>query len=221
MVKKLISFSIWGDKPLYLDGAVRCAQSSKDFYPDYTCRFYHDNTVPGEYLMKFVDAGAEIRLMPRSIDVLGMYWRFRPMFEDNENIERFLVRDTDCAFTRREVDAVREWESNGKPFHIIRDNRVHNIPILGGTWGAIPGCIQGFQIAMESWLSHVQPMPSQHEGRLYHGTDQLFLGWYVWPRVFMNHTAHIRSGENNLKFTGEEIELPPLEENGHYVGQVA
>ena len=216
---KLISFSLWGDKPLYVEGAVRCARNSPKVLPDYTCRFYIDDSVTQETISKLTEAGAQIRVMPRAPDVLGMYWRFRPIFEDNAGVERFLVRDTDCDITAgREVPAIREWEQSGKLFHVIRDNRVHNIPILGGTWGAIPGCVPGFEIAMLAWLSRVQPAPSQHPGRLYHGTDQMFLGWYVWPRVINCHLAHIRAGEPGLKFTGEEVELPPLPENGHFVG---
>lgn len=220
MPKKIISYAFWGREPLYAEGAVRNARHDPEVLPDYTCRFYIDDTVTDEARKAIESTGAEIYVMSRSVDVLGMFWRFRPMYTENADIERFIVRDTDCVITAdREVPAIREWESSGKSFHIIRDNRVHNIPILGGTWGAVPWCVDNFEIAMQAFLSRVQPTVSQHTKRLYHGCDQQFLCWYVWPRVLNSHLAHVRAGERGLLFTGEEKELPPLEDGGHFVGE--
>lgn len=139
------------------------------------------------------------------------------MFDD-PSIERFLVRDTDSKFTSREVDMVHEWEESGKPFHIIRDNPSHNVPILGGTWGAIPGCIPQFRERMAWWLSNVKPDERNPRG-LFHGTDQIFLAGVAWPFIEKNHLAHVQAGCDSLKFTGNEIEVPPPAD-GHYVGAV-
>ena len=45
--KKVISFSLWGDKPIYNIGAIRNAITAKEVYPDFECWFYiHKESVP-------------------------------------------------------------------------------------------------------------------------------------------------------------------------------
>lgn len=217
-MKKIISFSLWGQNPLYCNGAIANAEMRPDFYPEWICRYYLDDSIPEGMADRLRAFGCEVIVMPRSVDVLGMYWRFRPMFDDPD-IERFIVRDLDSKFTKREVRMVDEWTASGKPFHIVRDNPSHNVTILGGTWGAIPGCVPGFKDRMSHWLSMVQPEPRNPRG-LFHGTDQIFLHACVWPFIKDNHCCHILAGCDKLKFNGQEIEVPEPEDR-HYVGMVA
>ena len=37
---KLITFSLWGQDPKYLVGAIRNAELASEIYPDWICRFY-------------------------------------------------------------------------------------------------------------------------------------------------------------------------------------
>jgi hypothetical protein len=216
-MKKIISFSLWGNNPLYTNGAIWNAEHSKDFYPNWVCRFYHDDTVDKEILQKIQDTGAELVLMEKSIDVLGLYWRFHPMFDDDK-IERFIVRDTDSRFTDREVKMVNEWVESKKSFHIIRDCESHQTFILGGTWGAIPGCVQNFDVKLATWLSIIQPCKQNPRG-LYHGSDQIFLGRYIWPVIVSDHIAHVRANIQKIKYLSTDIEVPDPEDK-HYVGMV-
>ena len=39
-MKRLITFSLWGDNPFYTEGAYRNAELAKEIYPDWICRFY-------------------------------------------------------------------------------------------------------------------------------------------------------------------------------------
>jgi len=34
-MKKIISFSLWGDNPVYTQGAIRNAELAKEIYPDW------------------------------------------------------------------------------------------------------------------------------------------------------------------------------------------
>jgi len=217
-MKKIISFSLWGNEPLYINGAISNIINSQKFYPGWICRFYIDESIDKDLQEKILSFGnTEIKIMPKAEDVLGMFWRFAPMWDDLE-IERFIVRDTDCQPTKREVNAVNEWITSEKPFHIIRDNHYHYVPILGGTWGAIPGCIPNMQKDISEFLLTVQETKSQHKSRKFHGVDQIFLYNFVWPIIKDNHIAHIRENEPVLVMTGKEIILPPLEEGGHFIG---
>ena len=190
--KKIISFSLWGSEPFYCEGAVNNAHLWKYSLPDWVCRFYIDCTVPRDIVDKLKQEGAEIVIKDQVEDVLGMFWRFDPMMDDT--VERFIVRDTDCLPSAREVDAIREWEYSDKPFHTIRDNAAHGATILGGMWGAIPGCISNFKKLVDGFLSSVQETSSQHSKRKYHGADQIFLHNFVWPLIKNNHLAHVREG---------------------------
>ena len=133
--KKIVSFSLWGSNEGYCQGAIENAELAPKIYPGWTCRFYVDPIVPRKVVTRLLDLGAEIVYREESIDNLGLYWRFGPMFDD-KMVDRFIVRDTDSRLNVREAQAVKEWEDSGMLFHIIRDNNEHNIKILGGTWGA-------------------------------------------------------------------------------------
>lgn len=217
-MKKIISFALWGDNPLYTNGAVWNAKNREKFYPDWQCRFYHDKTVPKDIIQELFDIGSELVTMGESTDALGMFWRFHPMFDD-PTISRFIVRDTDSKFTNREVELVNEWVATTKPFHIIRDCKSHETTILGGTWGAVPGCITQFEMKMSTYFSTLMPDTENPRG-VFHGADQRYLNDFVWPLIKDNHCAHIRTGCNNLRYTNQDIEIPDPED-GHYVGMVA
>ena len=216
-MKNVISFSLWGDKSLYLSGAIWNATNFRRFYPDWSMRIYHDGTVPSDTLVTLGALGVELRRMPDAVDCMGLYWRFNPMFDD-PTIERFIVRDTDSRINQREVDAVNYWIESGKPLHIIRDCESHDIPILGGTWGAIAGCVPMFNERMGAWMTMLRPCYNNPRGA-FHGSDQMFLQTVLWPMFANNHVAHIRAGVEKLKFTGQEIELPELV-NNEYIGRV-
>ena len=188
-MKKLISYSIWGNTGKYLNGAKANMALARKHYPGWVVRFYHQADMSESVLAPLRDEGAEI--VPREYfknPWFGLYWRFCPMFDD-PTIERFTVRDTDAPLSARDADAVKEWIDSGKPFHIMRDNPAHNIEILGGMWGSIPGLIPGFEEKMKSWVATVNGYPDNPMGR-YHGTDQDFLRAVVWPAVKDNHIAH-------------------------------
>lgn len=216
-MKKLIAFALWGENPLYVNGAVWNAEHRAEFYPDWVCRFYHDDTVPADALEKIRATGAEMVLMGRSTDVLGMFWRFHPMFDD-PTIERFIVRDTDSKFTQREVKMVDEWIASGLPFHIVRDCESHATQILGGTWGAVPNVVKNLDQKIGAWMAQIKPDYRNPRG-LFHGSDQIFLTCYVWPTVKNNHLAHVRANMPQLKYTGREVEVQNPED-GHYIGMV-
>ena len=47
MSKRVLTFSLWGDKPIYNVGAIKNAHLAQHFYPNFECWFYvHIETVP-------------------------------------------------------------------------------------------------------------------------------------------------------------------------------
>jgi hypothetical protein len=212
--KKIISFSVWGNNEGYANGAVENARLIPKIYPGWKGRFYVDPLVPRLVLAELYDLGCEIVHKPESIDNLGLYWRFEPMYDD-PSIERFIVRDTDSRINVREAQAVKEWEESKLPFHIIRDNNEHNIRICGGMWGAKAGIIPHWKMLVESWIEQIKPDNKNPRG-IYHGTDQEFLGRVIWPFIEKSHIAH----DNYFNFTGRERPLTVKLKRDGYVGMV-
>jgi hypothetical protein len=142
---KYLSFSLWGDKPIYNVGVIRNAELWKIIYSDWQMVVYYDNTVPKETIDKLKDLGV-LTIDVTEKKLYGMFWRFFAI--DLPDSEYCVFRDADSRITSREKMAVDEWISSGKSLHIMRDHPAHGIPfgsdklgILGGMWGIKKGFI--------------------------------------------------------------------------------
>jgi protein O-GlcNAc transferase len=208
-MKKVISFSLWGDNPTYNIGAIKNAELAKEFYPDFECWFYiHKDTVPQEtidVLNSFTNT--KIILKTGDLNIIKpMMWRFEAI--DDEDVEIMMSRDTDTRFLLREKLAVDEWISSKKLFHIMRDHPHHNFCILGGMFGTkkIPQ-IPNWSSIMNSFI--------QTDNRMY---DQDFLKINIYPIIKNNSTIHTSFHKmeqhainfpinycNDFKFVGEYV----------------
>ena len=136
---KYLSFSLWGDKPIYTIGAIKNAELWKTIYPDWQMVVYYDNTVPNDIITKLNDLNV-LTIDMSEKNIYGMFWRF---FAVNlPNSEYSVFRDADSRITVREKMAVDEWISSNNTIHVMRDHPAHGIPfgsdrlgILGGMWG--------------------------------------------------------------------------------------
>ena len=210
-VKKVISFSLWGDNPKYTKGAIKNLLLAEKIYPGWVCRFYVDNTVPSIITNTLRHMGGELVYKDDSVGSNGLAWRFEVGFDND--VDRFVVRDTDSRLTSREYEAVLEWEKSGKPFHIMRDHENHGVSILGGMWGATKGFIPNFREMYEEWISNMEE--TGHQRDKYFNSDQIFLWQNVWSKIKDNHIAH----DDRFNFTGDEKPFPsPLKMN-FFVGQ--
>jgi hypothetical protein len=142
---KYLSFSLWGDKPIYNVGAIRNAELWKTIYSDWQMVVYYDNTVPKETINKLNDLGV-LTIDVTEKKLYGMFWRFFAI--DLPDSEYCVFRDADSRITVREKMAVDEWINSGKSLHVMRDHPAHGIPfgsdrlgILGGMWGIKKGFI--------------------------------------------------------------------------------
>lgn len=213
-MKKIISFSLWGKKPFYTQGAIENVKLQPKIYPGWTCRFYVDESVPKE-IREELTYDSEVILMPKSDGNYGMFWRFLPL--DDTDVERFIVRDTDCRLNPREADAVREWEESGKMFHVMRDNQWHNVvPICGGMWGATSEFRPKYQQMLEDWLSKNQHRIFGHPRGKYFYIDQSFLQERIWPLIINKHIAHESVPSN---WAGDKRPFKVENENKMFVGQ--
>jgi hypothetical protein len=182
-MKKVISFSLWGDNPTYNIGAIKNAELAKDTYPDFECWFYiHQETVP-ENTIKKLQEFDNTKIIFKTGDLINenckpRMWRFEAI--DDLDVELVLSRDTDTRILLREKLAVDEWLQSHKIFHIMRDHPHHNFLILAGMFGTkkIP--------QIPNWTNIINSY-NKTDNRMY---DQDFLRDYIYPIIKNNSTIH-------------------------------
>jgi len=157
--KNIISFSLYGSSPRFTHGAIINLELASILYPDWTCRFYVDQSVPPHILENLRQNGGEIIHIPpeKTRTLGGRFYRF--LVVDDPEVNLFMIRDTDSRLNVREKAAVDEWIDSGFQIHLIKDHPWHayndneKFPILGGLWGGKSGSIPGFREEMMKWPS--------------------------------------------------------------------
>jgi len=211
-MKKIISFSLWGDNPKYLQGAIENLRLQKMLYSSWTCRFYCHDKVNIGIINELQSNGAEIVIKTenpfnRPMDAPGMFWRFEVL--KDLDVDRFIVRDTDGRLTQREVNCVKDWEKSQKDFHIIRDHAQHSTKIMGGIWGATNTFIK--RINYDDLLNSFNKLQYNN----IYATDQEFLARIIYPLI--KDTACIHDDWDRYKEGARKI--PHLKINDEYIGQ--
>lgn len=185
--RNVVAFSLWGRREVYTQGAVANARMVPALLPGWSCRFYHDESVPPALVAELNRLGAETVAMPAgSGPSQGLYWRF--LAADDPTVARFLCRDCDSRPTLREKTAVEEWMASGLPFHVMRDHLLHTDLILAGLWGGMAGLLPPMAPVIEA-------VANREADRW---QDQRFLADWVWPRirgrVLVHDSAHPGAG---------------------------
>ena len=167
---KIISYSLWGTRPMFLHGAVVNAKQCREFFPDWKVRMYHNESIKSDLLETLHQHGVEtIRVEPKG--TYGTFWRFRPLFEPEH--EYVMIRDVDSRITWRDVRCVNEWLDSGKKFLTIKDHPSHyDWPIMAGMFG-----IRG------SLPTSLVPTMDQYAMMHQYVADQVFLARHVWDYV--------------------------------------
>lgn len=136
--RKVISYSLWGNNPKYVIGAIENAKQAPEYYPGWDTRFYVGKNTDSSVIhhLSRIGSHVDIRVMPdENPSWSGMFWRFYPIDEPDTI---FISRDCDSRLSEREFAAVQQWLDSDKTYHIMRDHPAHDIEILGGMWGAKP-----------------------------------------------------------------------------------
>lgn len=198
-----VSFSLWGNKPIYNVGTIRNSELMSEFYPDWKMIVYYDNSVPRETIEKLNKNSVITKLVQTKI--YGMFWRFFAV--DEPDCQYAIFRDADSRISERERLAVQEWIRSGKALHVMRDHPYHAIPagnnqigILGGMWGIKNGILPLNEMIRKFYKSN------DHT----YGNDQAFL-------------KMIYNALENDKFTHDEFfekkPFPIPRKNGRFIGE--
>jgi len=212
-MKKVISYSLWGEDLKYTIGAIKNAELAKIVYPGWVARFYCGQSVPNKIVDELLGLDSEVIRMNEAGNWTGMFWRFVAIADPD--VEIMLSRDTDSRLTHREKAAVDEWLSGDKLFHIMRDHPWHATPILGGMWGARKPILQNM----------TQLIDEYGKGDFWQ-VDQNFLKEVIAPRIAHSACIHdeffaklpFPTKRNGLEFVGQVFDENELTVQDHLDG---
>jgi hypothetical protein len=174
----LITFSLFGDNPLYCVGAVENARLAKQIYPDWIARFYVAEDVPEEYVSQLKEHDAEVFICRRNNSYDGLNWRFRPFIDDC--VDFWISRDCDSRLSWRERRAVDEWMQSDKSVHLMRDCHNHGYSMMAGMFG------------VNNKLFHERygkvDLDNPHASR--REDDQTVLNNIIWPLIKSDSLCH-------------------------------
>jgi hypothetical protein len=202
MSKKIITFCVFGELPVFTEGAIENAKLAQTIYPDWISRFYLFKECHSlEDRLKEYN-NIETVLVPQEGNYFSTLYRFLPLGED---VSYFISRDTDSRLSYREKHAVDQWISSGKTFHIMKDHPYHHTvhhPILAGMFGGRGNVTNDIKTVMLNFCAALQNSK---------GVDQDFLNYYFLQYIKNDYLEH---NENNFP-TQRNFEIDKI----HFVGQ--
>ena len=201
---KVISFSLWGDLPIYTCGAIANARLVGDLYPGWRAVFYLGRSVPNEVSDELERLGSTTIRVEEPEDYMALMWRFRAVIIPG--VTTVIFRDTDSRLSVRERSIVKEWQNSGKALHVIRDHPFHTVPILGGMWGC-----QGASTlrSISDFLTLAGTMEPAY------GVDQEFLARHVYPAFARRILVH----DSFFRFEDESQRIAEKREAGEFIGE--
>lgn len=203
--KNIISFSLFGQNPMYFEGAYANIKEANKIFPEWTCRFYIAQSVPENVTKKLNKLGAQTISIPEEGPAYkGLFWRFKVC--SDPSVERYLIRDADSLVTSRERAAVDEWINSPYHFHIMRDFATHTELILAGLWGGVKDALPNFEIYIQKYIQQKKPSKFM---------DQQFLRQKAWSTI--SSSCLIHDSRHRLDNTCDFPEGHTLSD-GKYVG---
>tara|TARA_Y100000004_G_scaffold12389_1_gene13323 strand:+ start:200 stop:889 length:690 start_codon:yes stop_codon:yes gene_type:complete len=134
MMKKVISYSLWGDNPRYTENIFRNFPAREKYYPDWEVNIFYQN-IPDDIYHRLEKENCTLK-DSSSIIWHPMFTRFLPA--DDTNIDVVIFRDADSILNYREKKAVDEWLDHPFILHTMRDAGPHNMLFQSGMWGIRP-----------------------------------------------------------------------------------
>jgi hypothetical protein len=178
-VKNAISFSLFGQKRRYTDGAVENVNLAPLIYPGWSVVVHAEK---GHRLVPFLrDSGVEVVEHLPEAGRAGAFWRFQTLCWRNR-FERVVCRDIDSRLNPRERAAVDDWIARGTDLHTMGEHPSREWrKISAGMFGVRTAAIPHFARALRSWSNRAR-----------YRSDENFLDAKLWPALKHSHTGHRR-----------------------------
>jgi len=197
-MKKIISFSLYGNNSMYTIGAFCNAELAKIIYPGWICRFYCGESISKEIVdaLKKYD-NVEVVSMKEDMSYSYMMWRFLPV--DDDDVTIMLCRDADSRLSYREKSCVDIFLESDKLLHSIQDHGLHD-NIMGGMWGMKKNDRIIISDLIKKW-----------NGGLGYFSDQAFIRNVIKPIYSDSYLVHCSHYLKNF---------PVDKKNDFFVGQI-
>ena len=190
--KRVISFSVYGEKNVYLLGALKNIEIAAQVYPDWVCRFYCDQKISNLNEIKAAAEKGLCEVIVVDSPIFPMYWRY--FSADDPNIDFVIFRDTDSLVNYREKSAVEDWVNSGKTMHTMHDNDAgHWSPVMGGMCGLKLPINFEMHNQIDLWAKNLRNY------KFHYSDDQTFLSKKVLP-LFENSLIDHHNNPSRSKF---------------------
>jgi hypothetical protein len=211
--KKIISYCVFGDNPIFTKGAIENARLGNEIYKDWISRFYLFEECHHLEKELLSYPNVEVVKINKRGNFYSTLYRFLPLGEND--VSYFISRDTDSRLSIREKEAVDAWIQSNKDYHIMKDHPYHYtplFPILAGMWGSKGGLIPNIKELMSEFISKKEDKKGVDQEFLHH-----FYHNYVKDNVLEHNTDNFPSSRNFERdknyFIGQ-----PFDENNNFYG---
>lgn len=209
-LKKVISFSLWGDDVKYIQGAIENAKIAKSVYPGWETHITIHYGVEKDTVSILRDLFNTVTIYDGPSDYSGLFRRFDVMLD--ENIDVCVFRDCDARLCDKSFQAVKEWLASDKQIHAMRDTGIQSTPIMGGMWGVK----REGHISL-STLNRMINRLCESSDKYGYGSDEFVLRHVA--KAFHKHIlAH---SHRKIKAYPFDVDFPGHKtfEYGHYIGE--
>ena len=177
-MKKVLSFSLFGNNDLYTIGAIENARLSSLIYKDWETRFYVGDDINIDIVNQLKSHNVKVIICDRINQYDGLFWRFKPYYD--EDVLVWVSRDCDSRISHLEKACVDEWLGTDKSAHIIRDAHNHSYEIMAGMFGL------NNKLFKERYgiLNFINDSSDNRED------DQTLLKNKLWTLIINDHLCH-------------------------------
>jgi len=180
-MKKVFSFSLYGNDPIYTIGTLKNVKIIKKLFPGWFVYIY-TNKKNDSLINELKSLGGIIK----EENDEGWYnstWRFKPISE--EDVSVMVCRDSDSRINERDVIGINEWLDSDYNYHIIRDHPIgHRWRINAGMWGSKK---TDYIKDIPKYIVEYKKNYTRSIGKTF---DQEFLGDVIYPNIVNNSLIH-------------------------------
>ena len=206
-MKKIVSFSLFGSSPRYTINALINADLSMEYYPDWSCRIYYDNSVPINVLNLLKNKSNVDLIQTTGHGQSRRMWRFLA-YDDSDIV---ICRDIDSHINKREVSAVTDWLESDKSLHIMRDHPHHGNRLQAGMFG----------IKKNNKLKEIKNMYFEFisRNRDNYAMDEKFLTENIYNLFIDDMAVHDSHNKFNDKTHDWKIDIEFTDIHGQFIGR--
>ena len=208
-MKKVFSFTLFGDQEKYWKGLLVNIDLIHDKFPNWEIWVYIGNDVPDIVIYELQIKSVKL-IKTNEVGMVNKFFRFFPI--DDPDVEICIIRDTDSRIYERDESCIRDFIMSPAGAHIIRDHPNHHHRMMAGMWG-IKQEVLGVQI--QNLFSHWKG--SRNTNRFWDDTE--FLVNLIYPRIACFALVHdeLRDYEPQEQRMSFKI---GIRDGLHFVGQV-